>query len=217
MLNDSDQIRAAATSANEQIFIVDDDEAVRDSLEMLLSSVGLKTVCFEFAEQFLQTVVPEQRGCLILDIRMPGMNGLELQEAMLAKGYRIPIIFITGHGDVPMAVRAMKSGAVEFLQKPFKDQDLLICIDKTLMTLAADREEACKAQQHRASFDSLTPREKTVMEMMVAGHANKVIAIDLGISQRTVEIHRSRVMKKMGVRSLAHLVQVALQLTAAQS
>jgi FixJ family two-component response regulator len=189
------------------IYVVDDDEAVRDSLTLLLKAVGLTGQAYSSATEFLHNHDPEQHGCLVADIRMPGMSGLDLQDELNRRGASIPLIFITGHGDVPMAVDAMKSGALDFIQKPFRDQDLL---DRVHQALAWDKERRTKNLELlaiRERLATLTPRETEVMERVVQGQANKVIAMDLGVSQRTVEIHRSRVMTKMGVRSVAKLVR----------
>jgi FixJ family two-component response regulator len=193
-----------------KVYIVDDDEAVRESLALLLDSMDQNCQSFNSAVDFLDAYSVDMNGCLVLDIRMPGMNGLELQKQLNVQGCILPIIFVTGHGDVPMAVEAMQHGAVDFIQKPYREQDLL---DKINMALALD-ETNREALEHRHKIinklASLTPREKQVMEMMVDGKANKVIAIDLSISQRTVEIHRSRVMEKMATNSLAHLVKMVV-------
>lgn len=193
-----------------KVYIVDDDEAVRESLALLLESMDQNCQSFNSAIDFLDTYSADMTGCLVLDIRMPGMNGLELQKQLNVQGSILPIIFVTGHGDVPMAVEAMQHGAVDFIQKPYREQDLL---DKINMAIALD-ESNREALGHRhkiiEKLSMLTPREKEVMEMMVNGKANKVIAIDLGISQRTVEIHRARVMEKMATNSLAHLVKMVV-------
>ncbi|MFQ3324297.1 MAG: two-component system response regulator FixJ [Pseudomonadales bacterium] len=193
-----------------KVYIVDDDEAVRESLALLLDSMDQNCQGFNSAVDFLDSYSGNMTGCLVLDIRMPGMNGLELQKQLNVQGCILPIIFVTGHGDVPMAVEAMQHGAVDFIQKPYREQDLL---DKINMALALDKTNR-EALEHRhkiiEKLAALTPREKEVMEMMVDGKANKVIAIDLGISQRTVEIHRSRVMEKMATNSLAHLVKMVV-------
>ena len=189
------------------IYVVDDDEAVRDSLTLLLKAVGLTGQAYNSATEFLHNHDPEQHACLVADIRMPGMSGLDLQNELNRRGASIPLIFITGHGDVPMAVDAMKSGALDFIQKPFRDQDLL---DRVHQALASDKErraENLELLAIRERLATLTPRETEVMERVVQGQANKVIAMDLGVSQRTVEIHRARVMTKMGVRSVAKLVR----------
>jgi FixJ family two-component response regulator len=194
------------------VFIVDDDEAVRASLKLLLKSVGIGATALGSAQDFLARHDATQPGCLVLDIRMPGMSGLELQQALNLRGAIIPVIFITGHGDVPMAVEAMKHGAFDFLQKPFRDQEL---IDRVQLALTKDKENRVALSQHskiRARLESLTPREREVLELMTRGKPNKVMAADLGISQRTVEIHRARVMEKMETSSLAQAVRMMMDL-----
>ena len=191
------------------VFVVDDDDAVRDSLRELLDSVGLEAETFASARDFLDAYDPPRPGCLVLDIRMPGMSGLELQERLNERDVNLPIVFITGHGDVPMAVEAMKRGAVDFIQKPFRDQELL---DRINLALEHNRERRdTEAARHIIAdrIETLTPREREIMEMVVEGKANKVIAIDLGLSQRTVEVHRARVMDKMKARTLADLVRMS--------
>ena len=191
------------------VFIVDDDEAVRDSLSLLMEAESLPAQCFSSALDFLERGPDDEPGCLLLDIRMPQMSGMEFRDELLKRETLLPIIFITGHGDVPMAVDAMKHGAVDFIQKPFRDEELL---DRVHQALARNREERSNAETVRLvtdRFEALTPREKEVMAMVVAGNANKVIAQDLAVSQRTVEIHRARVMEKMRARSIAHLVRLA--------
>jgi FixJ family two-component response regulator len=189
------------------VYVVDDDEAVRDSLTLLLKAVGLTGHAFSSATEFLSKYDPEQHGCLVADIRMPGMSGLDLQAELNQHGAPIPLIFITGHGDVPMAVDAMKSGALDFIQKPFRDQDLLDRVHQALAWDKDRRAENLETLAIRERLATLTPRETEVMERVAQGQANKVIAMDLGVSQRTVEIHRARVMEKMGVRSVARLVR----------
>lgn len=194
------------------VFVVDDDEGVRNSLRFLLKSVGLTTVALASANEFLQAYKPSQPGCLVLDVRMPGMSGLELQQQLNLRGAVIPVIFITGHGDVPMAVEAMQQGAFDFLQKPFRDQDL---IDRIQRALERDSRSRAALAQHvkiRERLESLTPREREVMVLMTRGKANKVMAAELGVSQRTVEIHRARVMEKSGAASLAQLVRMVMDL-----
>jgi two-component system, LuxR family, response regulator FixJ len=188
------------------VYLVDDDEAIRDSLSLLLESVGLEHEVFPSALEFLEAYDRDQHACLVADIRMPGLSGLDLQQRLNQERADVPIIFITGHGDVPMAVNAMKSGAADFIQKPFRDQDL---IDRIHKALAKDQEtRAWRAQEKviRERVALLTPREAEVMQRVVRGQANKVIAMDLGVSQRTVELHRARVMHKLKMRSLAELV-----------
>ncbi|MDR3415193.1 MAG: response regulator [Nevskia sp.] len=194
------------------VFIVDDEEAVRDSIGLLLRSVGVRSRGFADARAFLDGYQPEQRGCLVLDIRMPRMSGMELQQELNRRGWAVPIIFITGHGDVPMAVEAMRAGAVDFLQKPFKDDELIRRVQKALEQDARLREQLSSLEQIRTRFDSLTPREREIAARLAAGDANKAVAIDLGLSERTVELHRAHIMQKMGARGLAQLVQMLFQL-----
>jgi two-component system, LuxR family, response regulator FixJ len=194
------------------VFIVDDDEAVRSSLRLLLKSVGLVPSALASAREFLDKYDPAQPGCLVLDVRMPGMSGLELQEQLNLKGAVLPVIFITGHGDVPMAVEAMQAGACDFLQKPFRDQDLIDRIQRALDKDRTNRAALNERTLIRERLQSLTPREREVLAMVTSGKANKITAADLGVSQRTVEIHRSRVMEKMGAASLAQLVRMVMDL-----
>lgn len=194
------------------VHVVDDDDAVRSSLRLLLKSVGLPTVAHASAHEFLAAWDADQPGCLVLDVRMPGMSGIELQAELNQRGAIIPVIFISGHGDIPMAVETIQHGAFDFLQKPFRDQDL---IDRVQRALASDAEHRQLLQQRetlRQRYDSLTPREQEVLQLVTQGKANKVMAGDLGVSQRTVEIHRARVMEKMGAQSLAQLVRMVLEL-----
>ncbi len=190
------------------VFIVDDDAAIRFAMQALMDSVNLNHEIFASADEFLEKISGQRPGCLVLDIRMPGLGGLELQGELIKRGNTLPIIFITGHGDVPMAVEAMQKGAVDFIQKPFRDQELL---DRIREALATD-EERREAQQHHAEvahrLERLTNREREVFDLVVTGKPNKVIAYELGVSQRTVEIHRARVMEKMQARSLADLVKM---------
>jgi len=194
------------------VYIVDDDNGVRTSIRVLMKSIGLPATTFASAQEFLAAYHPVQAGCVILDIRMPGMSGLELQEELNKRGAVIPVIFITGHGDVPMAVEAMRHGAFDFLQKPFRDQDL---VDRVQQALARDKETREGLKEHgriRARIASLTPREKEVLDLLTVGKANKMMAQDLGLSQRTVEIHRAHVMEKMGAKSVAQLVRMVMDL-----
>ena len=194
------------------IYVVDDDEGVRNSLRFLLKSVGLVTRTLASAREFLETYKPGQPGCVVLDVRMPGMSGLELQQQLNVRGAIIPVIFITGHGDIPMAVEAMQHGAFDFLQKPFRDQDLIDRIQRALERDARNRATLAQHDRIRERFDSLTPREREVLTLMASGKPNKVMAADLGVSQRTVEIHRARVMEKTGATSLAQLVRMVMDL-----
>lgn len=195
------------------VFIVDDDEAVRDSLGFLMQSVGLKARSFESAQAFLDAYQSHDAGCLVLDIRMPGMSGLELQERMNGAGITIPIIFISGHGDVPMAVRALKAGAFDFIQKPFNDQTLLDCVQRAIQEDMGRREERAARSDVMQRIESLTPREREVLDLVVAGHPNKVIGAELGVSQKTVEAHRARVMEKLEAKSLSELVRLSLSVS----
>ncbi len=192
------------------VYVIDDDQAVRDSLGLLLKSIGRRARLFDSAQAFLEQYDPAMSGCIVLDIRMPGMSGMELQQRLKALRCSVPVIFVTGHGDVPMAVEAMHHGAFDFIQKPFRDQELLDRINQALNWDDEHRsgEDRRRALQERIA--SLTPREREVMDCVVRGLANKVIAMDLDLSQRTVEIHRARVMEKMSARSLADLVRMSL-------
>src|SRR6202047_3166689 len=194
------------------IFVVDDDDGMRRALGTLLSTVGYKTALFALPSEFLARFKGDDPGCLILDIRMPEMSGLEVQQQLNRAGAMLPVIFITGHGDVPMAVQAMKEGAFQFIQKPFRDQDLLDRINHALKQDAENRNTVARRAEVLHRLESLTPRERQVMDLVVDGAANKVIAIDLELSERTVEIHRAKVMEKMGARSVAHLVKLHLTL-----
>ena len=191
-------------------FVVDDDEAVRSSLRMLLKSLGIPAVTHGSAAEFLAEYDLEQPGCLILDVRMPGISGLELQDELNRRGAIIPVIFITGHGDVPMAVEAMQHGAVDFLQKPFSDKDLSDRVQRALSADLRNRAQLGEKDQIRARIAMLTPRERQVLALVTLGKANKAIAGDLGVSQRTVEIHRAHLMEKMSATSLAHLVRMTM-------
>jgi two-component system, LuxR family, response regulator FixJ len=192
--------------------VVDDDEAVRSSLKLLLRSVKLPVTVYASAQDFLHNYSVEQPGCLIVDVRMPGMSGLELQEQLNLRGAMIPLIFITGHGDIAMAVEAMRYGAFDFLPKPFQDQELLDRIQRALEKDARNRREIAQTDRIRGLFESLTPREREVLDLVTSGKPNKVMAADLGVSQRTIEIHRARVMEKMHADSLAQLVRMVLVL-----
>ena len=194
------------------IFVVDDDAAVRDSLSLLIRSMSLDVETFDSAQAFLDSCDPARPGCVVLDIRMPGMSGLDLQQELRRRDVPLPIIFITGHGDVGMAVRAMKSGAIDFIEKPFNDQQLLDRINQAIGIDRAKRQYRDEHDSIAAKIERLSPREHEVMERIVNGQANKVIAIDLGLSERTVEIHRAKVMAKTGARSLAQLVTMISQL-----
>ncbi len=198
------------------VHVVDDDEAVRDSISMLLETAGIEHALHASAVDFLAAFEKQDpspiMGCIVLDIRMPGMTGIELQEALNTRGSRLPIIFITGHGDIPMAVEAMRRGAFDFIRKPFGDEDLLERVREALERNATEADEAAAAQGVLAGFQSLSPREREVFHRVADGQANKFVAIELGISERTVEIHRAQVMKKMAARTLAQLVRMKMAL-----
>jgi two-component system response regulator FixJ len=201
---------------NPLVIVVDDDSGVRNAMRILLKTVGLESIQFASAQEFLAAYQSSQPGCLLLDIRMPGMSGLELQQELNLRGAVIPVIFMTGHGDIPMAVEAMQHGAFDFLQKPFRDQDLL---DRIQRAIAKDDELRQSLGEHariKAHLESLTPREREVLDLMTQGKQNKAIAQDLGVSPRTVEIHRARVMEKMNAHSVAELVRMMLDLGHAQ-
>jgi len=199
------------TEQNPTVFLVDDDEAVRDSLSLLMKSVSLPSQSFASAAEFLAGYDPNCPGCLILDIRMPGMSGMELQQKLIDMRAILPIIFITGHGDIPMAVEAMQRGAIDFIPKPFRDNELLDRINKALEIDKLSRESSVERDEVEKRIEKLTPREEQVLQLVAQGKANKVIASDLNVSQRTVEIHRARVMAKMQVRSLAELIRLVIK------
>jgi two-component system response regulator FixJ len=192
------------------VFLVDDDEAVRDSLRMSLELAGHAVEAFDSATTFLTSDAPEMRGCLITDIRMPDMDGLELQEELVRRKAPLPVIVITGHGDVPLAVRAMKAGAVDFLEKPFAREALLAAVDRALEETARSARSEAHAGEVRNRIALLTPREREVFELVVAGKLSKVIAHELGASTRTIEVHRGRVMQKMQAHGLPDLVRMAI-------
>jgi FixJ family two-component response regulator len=194
------------------VYIVDDEASIRDSLAMLLRSVGLKSSTFADAKSFLATYEPRANCCLVVDVRMPGMSGIELQDALRARGTGLPVIIITGHGDIAMAVRAMKAGAADFIEKPFHDQTLLDAVHRALERARASPGGAVDTDLKtlHARLATLSAREREVMVLVVEGRPNKVVATRLGLSTRTVEVHRAKVMEKMGARSLAELVRTAM-------
>ncbi len=190
------------------VFVVDDDDAMRDSLSYLLQSVGLAVEAFPSAEHFLAAYDPARPGCLVLDVRMPGMSGLELQQILIERGSALPVIVITGHGDVPMAVRAMRAGAIDFIEKPFNNQALLDRVTAAIRTSTAAMAEQARAHEIRARLATLSPREREVALLVGTGKQNKVIAHELGISQKTVEVHRHNAMEKMQATTGADLARM---------
>ncbi|QEG18065.1 response regulator transcription factor [Gimesia maris] len=207
MLSENMTIQQEAT-----VFVVDDDPAIRKSLRWLIESVGLKVQTHELASEFLESYSPEIPGCLVLDIRIPGMSGLELQEKLRERGYDIPVIIVSGYGDVPMAVRAMKAGAIDFLEKPVSDQVLLDYIQKGIETDIKNKQNRIQNQDLMERKELLTRREREVMEYVVAGFSSREIAGTLNVSFKTVEAHRAKIMKKMQAKSVPKLIQMDLQI-----
>ncbi|MGY4513152.1 response regulator transcription factor [Bradyrhizobium sp. USDA 3650] len=212
-----DQVQPPAQSVNSIVIIVDDDAGIRASLDSLFRSVGLETRLFASPAELLGGSLPDRPGCIVLDVRLPGVSGLDLQGQLVRQGIRHPIIFMTGHGDIPMSVRAMKAGAVDFLAKPFRDQDMLDAVTAALERDAQDRAEAATKEDIRAQYETLTAREREVMGHVTAGLMNKQVAALIGLSEITVKIHRGNVMRKMEVRSLADLVRKAEALGVSQT
>ena len=205
------------SSEGSHVFVVDDDVSVRESLKNLFRSVGLNVTAFATAREFLASKRPDAPGCLILDVRLPGLSGLDLQRQLGEAGIQIPVIFITGHGDIPMSVQAMKAGAAEFLTKPFRDQDLLDAVRQAIERDRTARRQRAELQELRDRYKSLTQREQEVMALVVRGLLNKQIAAELGITEATVKLHRGKVMQKIEAESLAGLIQMAERLGVAKS
>ncbi|HKX31790.1 MAG TPA: response regulator transcription factor [Blastocatellia bacterium] len=199
--------------SDQVVFVIDDDSSIRTAIKRLLEVVGLSVKTFGSGQEFLESKLPDTPGCVILDVRLPGYSGLALQVEMAERGIRFPVIFITGHGDIPMSVQAMKAGAVEFLTKPFRDQDLLDAVEKAIKRDRAARSQRFEIAALRERYALLTPREREVMALVVVGLLNKQIAIELGASEKTIKVHRSQVMQKMRAESFAELVRMADKLS----
>ena len=202
----------AANPPTQIVFVIDDDASMRVAITRLLSAVGLRSKTFSSGQEFLSCELPDVSGCVILDVRLPGLNGLELQREMVERGMHFPIVFITGHGDIPMSVQAMKAGAIEFLTKPFRDQDLLDAVRSGLDLDREARQRRAEIDRLRCALERLTQREREVMSLVVSGLLNKQIALRLGTSEKTIKIHRGHVMRKMGADSFADLVKMSQKL-----
>jgi len=195
----------SGTAESPLAILVDDDAAVRDALEELLNSVGIDAISFSSSQELLDAKLPDRPACLVLDVRMPGLSGLDLQHCLATKGILTPIVFLTGHGDIAMSVQAMKAGAVDFLTKPVRDQTFLDAVSAAIATDISRRAASTVSRKYIALYETLTPRERQVLQLVVSGAMNKQIAFDLGISEITVKLHRSNMMRKMDARSITHL------------
>jgi FixJ family two-component response regulator len=202
-------VTSKATELPSAVFVVDDDASIREALDGLFRSIGLQAKTFGSAAEFLQHKLPDAPSCLVLDVRLPGLSGLDFQAELAAAGLHIPIIFMTGHGDIPMTVKAMKAGAIEFLPKPFRDQDMLDAVQQALERDRERRERNSGLAKLKSSFDTLTPREQEVMSLVTTGLMNKQVAGEIGVSEITAKVHRGNIMRKMGAKSLAELVRMA--------
>ncbi|TPI25030.1 response regulator transcription factor [Mesorhizobium sp. B3-2-1] len=205
---ESNGVATSGIADSPVVILIDDDAAVRDALEELLNSVGIDTISFSSGQEVLDATLPDRPGCLVLDVRMPGLSGLDLQHLLATKGIRTPIVFLTGHGDIAMSVKAIKAGAVDFLTKPVRDQTFLDAVSTAIATDVARRAASAISRKNAALYQTLTPREREVLRFVVSGAMNKQIASHLGISEITVKLHRSNMMKKMNARSVSHLFNV---------